>query len=104
MKKFKNGNINIKLENNDTMIKSYYHAIEVIGNELDFCTLDDTEEVQHNEYCLGNDCIAYDLYHNGDDSIIYRFSSYVCEKLLQGKTIKLHASINNDICNESEEV
>ena len=99
VKKFKNGNINIKLENHDTMIKSYYHAIETICNELDFCTLEDTEDVQHNEYCLGNDCIACDLYHNGDDSIIYMFSSYACEKLLQGKTVKLYA-----IKNESEEV
>ena len=99
MKKFKNGNINIKLENHETMIKSYYYAIEMICNELDFCTMDDTNEVQHNEYCLGNDCIAYDLYHNGDDSIVYMFSSYAYEKLLQGKTIKLYATKN-----ESEEV
>ena len=99
--KFKNGNINIKLENHD-MIKSYYHAIETICNELDFCTLEDTEQTQHNEYCLGNDCIAYDLYHNGDDGIVYMFSSYDCEKLLQGKTIKLYATKNNDIYNESE--
>ena len=99
MKKFKNGNINIKLENHDTMVKSYYNAIETICNELDFCTMEDNENIQHNEYCLGNDCIACDLYYNGDDSIIYMFSSYACEKLLQGKTIKLYA-----IKNESKEV
>ena len=96
--KFKNGTINIKMGKEDNIL-SFYHAIETICNELDFYTMEDTEDIQHNEYCLGNDCIAYDLYHNGDDSIIYRFSSYACEKLLQGKTIKLYA-----IKNESEEV
>ena len=98
IRKFKSGNINIKMEKEDNIL-SFYHAIETICKELDFYTMEDTEEEQHNEYCLGNDCIAFDLYHNGDDSIIYRFSSYAYEKLLQGKTIKLYA-----IKNESEDV
>ena len=96
---FKNGNVNVKLGRKDKIPASYYSVIERLCNELDFCTMEDTEEIQHNEYCLGNDCIAYDLYYNGDDSIVYMFSSYDYKKLLQGKTIKLYA-----IKNESEEV
>lgn len=98
IKKFKNGNINVKLEADDR-IKSYYNCIEEICLQLDFYTMEDTEDCQHNEYSLGNDCIAYDLFHNGDDSIIYRFSSYAYEKLIHGKTVKLYATNNEDYNN-----
>lgn len=92
--KFKNGTVNIKMEKEDNIL-SFYHAVETICNELDFYTMDDTEEIQHNGYCLGNDCIACDLYHNGDDSIIYMFTSYAYyNKLLKGKTVKIYAQKN----------
>lgn len=92
--KFKNGSINIKMEKEDN-ISSFREAIEAICNDLDFYTMEDTQDTQHNEYSLGNSYIAYDLYHNGDDSVYYMFTSYAYyNKLLQGKTVKIYAQKN----------
>jgi hypothetical protein len=82
-KRFKNGNINVKLEKDETIKESL--LIDLL-NELYYldCTL------FGEEYCISNYDMAIDVYSYYDDVLIRIIYSDL-DKLKEGKTIKLYA-------------
>lgn len=87
IREYKNGNITIKLEN-ENKNTSFESLVCDIANNLDWV---DTYLISEYPYCLGNDCIAVDFYNIRTDKL-YKLSSYDMDKyLLNGKTLRLLA-------------
>jgi hypothetical protein len=94
LKEFKNGNIHIKLEKDDTGIG----VIEKLYYNYDMYPV-------NNEYCIGNFATAADWEYNGGH-IYYRITSIDLYNLENGKTIILQPLplkyVNEYILNNEE--
>ena len=82
---FKNGNINIKLDQYtlEKASRDFYGVLAEILDSLDCYFVGDF-------YCLGNDCGAIDIYNLHSD-FIYRFTDRKESSLKAGKSIKIYA-------------
>ncbi|MGN1342050.1 MAG: hypothetical protein ACI4VL_02320 [Bacilli bacterium] len=87
LKEYKNGNLHIKLENDDTGIS----VIEKLYYNYDLYPVND-------EYCISNYMTASDYCYNGGSNY-YRITGYDLLKLEEGKTIILYP-LDDDYINE----
>lgn len=95
LKEFKNGNLHIKLEKDDTGIDT----IEKLYFNYDL-------HPESDEYCINNYATAADWSYNGGYNY-YRITSYDLQDLENGKTVILYPLedeyVNEYILNDMEE-
>ena len=88
LKEFKNGNIHIKLEKDDTGVG----VIEKLYYNYDLAPETD-------EYCISNYAMASDWSYNGGYNY-YTITSYDLAKLEEGKTVILTPITDTEYINE----
>lgn len=87
IREYKNGNITIKLENENT--NNFESLVCDIANNIDMI---DTYLISDYPYCLGNDCVAVDFYNIRLDKI-YTVNSYQIDKYLKaGNVLRMQAN------------